>query len=88
MLMILLIRGFLSSQLSHYLNEYMEHSREVSLKARKHKVDTKTLKVMKDKAEKEAGEATIRADATMRRAEDAKAALRRAVKENSGLLGN
>ena len=36
---------------------------------RKHKADAKTLKTTKDKAKKEAGEASMRVDATMRRAE-------------------
>ena len=60
----------------------MEHSHEVSTEARKHKANAETLKVTKDKAEQEAGEAFIRTDTATRRVEDAEAALRGAVEEN------
>ena len=65
----------------------MEHSLELSTEARKHKADTKMLKVTKDKAEKEAREASMKADAAVRRAKNTEVALRGAVEENSRLLG-
>ena len=42
---------------------------------RKHKADAKTLKDTKDKVEKEACEAFMRSDATIRRAENVKVAI-------------
>ena len=56
------------------------------MEARKHKTDVETLKVTKDKTEKEAGEVSMRADAAIRRAKDVEAALKGAIKENSWLL--
>ncbi|EHA8587782.1 putative paramyosin-like [Cocos nucifera] len=51
-----------------------------------YKTDAKMLKIMKDKALKEAGEASTRVDAIERRAEDAETMLRRSAKENYQLL--
>ncbi|EHA8586728.1 hypothetical protein COCNU_scaffold000827G000010 [Cocos nucifera] len=74
-------------KLDHYLNGYMEHSLELSVESKKYKVDAKTLKEMRDKVIKEASEASIRAAAAARRAEDVEAALRGAIEENFWLLG-
>ena len=54
----------------------MESSLKLLAKARKHKADVEMLKVTKDKIEREAGEASIRADVATRRAEDVEATLR------------
>ncbi|EHA8586730.1 hypothetical protein COCNU_scaffold000838G000010 [Cocos nucifera] len=62
--------------LAHYLNGYMEHSLKLSAEARKNKINIETLNIMKDKVEREAVEASIRSNATTRRAKDTEAALR------------
>ena len=69
------------------MNGYMERSAKLSVKVRKHKTDVEMLKIIKDKAMKEVGEASLRVDVAEKRAEDAKVVLRRAMEENSLLLG-
>ena len=63
----------------------MKSCLELSTEARKHRADIEMLKGTKDKAEREAREASMRVDAVKRRAEDAEAALRGAIEENSQL---
>ena len=65
----------------------MEHSTELSIEAKKHKIDVETLKAAKDMAIKEAWEASMRINATERRAKDAKTTLRGVVEKNFQLLG-
>ena len=52
----------------------MEQSVELSIEARKHKINAKTLKDMRDKAIKETREAFVRPNAAERRAKDTKVA--------------
>ena len=73
-------------QLIHYLNGYIKSSHEIVKEKKKFELKVRMLKGAKEKAKKEAGEASVRADTINRRAKDAEAALRRAVKENSRLL--
>ncbi|EHA8587243.1 hypothetical protein COCNU_scaffold001677G000110 [Cocos nucifera] len=73
--------------LIHYLNEFMEYTVGLLTEATKHKMDIKTLKSLKDRALKEAREASVRADAVKRRAQDTKTMLKKSVEENSRLLG-
>ncbi|KAG1327756.1 hypothetical protein COCNU_01G016900 [Cocos nucifera] len=68
-------------------NGYMEHFAELSTEMRKHKIDVEMLKITKDKIVKIAREASTRANATERRAKDAKEALRETMEENFWLLG-
>ncbi|KAG1334175.1 dihydropyrimidine dehydrogenase (NADP(+)), chloroplastic [Cocos nucifera] len=70
-----------ATQLGHYLNGYMEHSLELLMESRKYKVDAETLKETRDKAIKKAGEASMRADATVRRAKDVEIALEESSKK-------
>ena len=60
----------------------MESYLELSTETRKHRTDTEILKGTKDKVEREAREASMRADAIKRRAEEAEAVLRGAIEEN------
>ena len=69
------------------MNGYMEHSVELSAEASKHKIEAKTLKIMKDNMVKVTREAVVRTDIADRRAKDVKEALREAMEENSQLLG-
>ena len=76
-----------SYQLIHYLNGYIESSYELAKKMKKSRLEVKMLKRAKEKAEKEVGEVSMKADTIERRAEDAEVALRKTVEENSRLLG-
>ena len=60
----------------------MESCLELLTEARKHRTDAEMLKGTKDKAEREAGEASIRVDIVERRAEDVEVALKETVEEN------
>lgn len=69
------------------MNRFIEHDQDVSVKARKHKMDTKTLKITKDKAWQKAMAAEWGAKMAMKRAENTKPALKRAMEENSRIKG-
>ena len=78
---------FFTYQLIHYLNGYIESSHKLAKEVKKYGLEVEMLKRAKEKAEKEVGEVFMKADATERRAEDAKAVFRKAVEENFRLLG-
>ena len=56
-------------------------------RCKKYELEAGMLKGAEDKATREAGEASMRANAIEKRADDAEAALKGAVEENSRLLG-
>ncbi|KAG1348193.1 hypothetical protein COCNU_06G020220 [Cocos nucifera] len=74
-------------QLAHYLNGFMERTSKLSFEATRYKIEAKMLKVAKDRASEEAEEASIRIEATEKRAQDAKIVLVKSTEENSHLLG-
>ena len=68
------------------MNGYIESSHELAKEVKKSGLKIKMLKRAKEKAKKEVGEISMKANVVERRAEDAKVALRKTVKENSWLL--
>ena len=74
---------FFTYQLTHYLNGYIESSRELAKEAKKSGLEVELHKRAKEKVEKEVSEVSMKADAIERRAKDAEAVLRKAVEENS-----
>ena len=63
----------------------MESCSNLSVEVRMHQADVETLKGTKDKAIREAGEASMRVDVAERRAEDVEVALKGAIEKNSQL---
>ena len=74
---------FFAYQLAHYLNGNIESSCELAKEAKKSRLKAKMLKRAREKAKKKIDEVSMRVDAIERRAEDAKAALKKTVEENS-----
>ena len=65
------------------MNGYINSSHELVKEKKKFELEVKMLKGAKEKAVREAGEASMRANTANRRADDAKAALRKTIEENS-----
>ena len=78
---------FSTYQLIHYLNGYIESSRELTKETKKSGLEAEILKRAREKAEKKVSKVSMRANAIERRAEDVEAILRKTVEENSQLLG-
>ena len=67
------------------MNGYIESSRELAKEVKKSRLEVEMLRRAKEKAERKVEEVSMKANVTERRAEDVKAALRKAIEENSRL---
>lgn len=65
------------------MNGFIECTQDAMVDVRRHRIDAKTLKVIKDKAEQRATAVKQRVEASAKAIEDAKEALKRAMEENS-----